>query len=115
MEFYLSLSLISFVGSLIYSLRIQKGLFRNELRFWLWYFVIGFFAGVYARDVERLSYSNDDGSVSEDINLLGMIEKIFSSYFPPYLKAFAVMSTIRFISLIIYVQIQKRVANQSTS
>ena len=82
---------------------------RNEVKFWAWYLVVGLLAGIYAHDVFlTLKYPVPDGI---DINLNGMVRVLTYNFVTPFIKAFAVLSAVRFFILLIALRRKPVAAN----
>ena len=91
--------LLGYLGTLIFSLYTQKTLFREEVKFFSWYFVVSLLAAIFAHDHYLTQRSEFLDGV--DVNTMGMIRVLWYDYVIPHSSAFLILNSLRLVTLVV--------------
>lgn len=105
LDYWLYLLLLLYSAALLFSLRRQRGVFTEEVKFFAWYLLTGLVAALFARkwdDMEELLECGDCGLY------MGLLPSIYyrtdwRNYIAPYLMAFALLGLLRHLILMIVI------------
>ncbi len=108
-QFWPFLLFFGYLWALIFSIRRQRTLVREEVKFFCCYLVVGLMAAWWAHErYIAIVYPPCEDCPPEDINLAGMLGVRWHNLVIPYLEAFASLSLLRFLALSILEYRRKR-------